>query len=173
MVSMATSLSSAEVSGTCAVDLSYQGRHYEDLHLSVLPGLGAVLGLNFQARHKSVVFQYGGSEPPLSVCSSITLKVKPQEPFENLTADCRPVATKSRRYSQEGSEFIDREVTRLLDKGIVEPSHSQWRAQVVVTKNENHNKRLAIDYSQTINRFTLLDAFPLPNISDKVNNITH
>lgn len=175
MVSMATSLSSAEVSGTCAVDLSYQGRHYEDLRLSVLPGLCAdlILGLDFQSRHESVVFQYGGSEPPLSVCSFSTLKVKPPEPFKNLTADCRPIATKSRRYSQEDSEFIDKEVTRLLDEGIVEPSHSPWRAQVVVTKDENHKKRLAIDYSQTINRFTLLDAFPLPNISDMVNKIAN
>ena len=53
---MATCLSSAEVSGTCAVDLSYQGGHYEDLHLSVLPGLsaGLILGLDFQSQHESV-----------------------------------------------------------------------------------------------------------------------
>lgn len=37
-----------------------------------------------------------------------------------------------------------------------------------MTKDENHKKRLAIDYSQTINRFTLVDAFPLPRISDMV-----
>ena len=40
-----------------------------------------------------------------------------------------------------------------------------------MTKDENHNRRLTIDYSQTINRFTLLDAFPLPRISDMVNKI--
>ena len=37
--------------------------------------------------------------------------------------------------------------------------------------DENHRKSLAIDYSETINRFTLLDAFPLPRISDMVNKI--
>ena len=41
----------------------------------------------------------------------------------------------------------------------------------MVTKDGNHEKRLAIDYSQTINRFTLLDAFPLPRMRDLVNNI--
>ena len=41
----------------------------------------------------------------------------------------------------------------------------------MVTKDGNHGKRLAIDYSQTINRFTLLDAFPLPRMRDLVNNI--
>ena len=171
---MATSLSSAGVSGTCAVDLSYQGRQFEDLHLSVLPGhyTDLILGLDFQLRHESVVFQYGGSEPPLSVCSFSTLKVKPPKPFENLTADCCPIATKSRRYSQEGAEFIDKEVTRLLDEGIVEPSHSPWRAQIIAPKDENHKNRLIIDYSQSINRFTLLDTFPLTN-GDMVNKIAH
>ena len=41
----------------------------------------------------------------------------------------------------------------------------------MVTKDENHKKRLAIDYSQTINRLTLVDAFPLPRMRDLVNNI--
>ena len=30
---------------------------------------------------------------------------------------------------------------------------------------------MVVDYSQTINRFPLLDAFPLPRISDQVNAI--
>ena len=40
-----------------------------------------------------------------------------------------------------------------------------------MTKDDSHKKRLAIDYSQTINRFTLLDALPLPKINDLVNDI--
>ena len=56
-------------------------------------------------------------------------------------------------------------------EGIIEPSNSPWRAQVVVTKDESHKKRLAIDYSQTINRFILLDAIPLLRINDLLNDI--
>ena len=146
---------------------------YDGFRLSVLPGLCAdlILGLDFQSQHTSVVFHYGDSEPPLSVCGFSTLNVEPPEPFANLTTDCHPIASKSRRYSQEDSAFIDEEVKRLLREGIIEQSRSPWRAQVVVTKDENHGRRLAIDYSQTINRFTLLDAFPLPSISDMVNKI--
>jgi hypothetical protein len=97
--------------------------------------------------------------------------MEPPEPFANLTPDCHPIATKSRRYSQEDLLFIDGEVERLLKEGIIEPSKSPWRAQVVVTKDKNHKKRMAIDYSQTINKFTLLDAFPLPRINELVNQI--
>ena len=42
---------------------------------------------------------------------------------------------------------------------------------MVVTKGENHKKQMVIDYSQTVNRFTLLDAFPLPRINDQINAI--
>ena len=107
----------------------------------------------------------------MAVCGFSKLNIDPPEPFANLTADCHPIVSKSWRYSQEDSVFIDQEVKRLLKEGIIELSLSPWRAQVVVTKDENHKKRLAIDFSQTINRFTLLDAFPLPRISDLVNKI--
>ena len=79
--------------------------------------------------------------------------------------------SKSRRYSFDDRKFIHEETRRLLQEGIIEPSNSPWRAQVVVTKDENHRKRLAIDYLETINRFTLLDGYPLPRIDDMVNKI--
>lgn len=41
----------------------------------------------------------------------------------------------------------------------------------MLTEDKNHKKRLAIDYSQTINSFTLIDAFPLPRITDMFNKI--
>ena len=89
----------------------------------------------------------------------------------NLTPDCHPVAVRSRKYSQEDRVFVNEEVRRLLKDGIIEPSQSPWRAQVVVVKGENHKQRMAMDYSQTINRFTLLDAFPLPHVNYLVNQI--
>ena len=130
-----------------------------------------ILGFDFQGMHKSVIFEFGGDKPPLTVNSLSTLNVDPPSPFENLTADCHPIITKSRQYCREDTDFIDKEVKRLLADGIIEQSQSPWRAQVVVTKDENHKKRLVMDYSQTINKFTLLDAFPLPRITDLINDI--
>ena len=58
----------------------------------------------------------------------------------------------------------------LLD-GIIEPSLSPWRAQVLVAHDERHKPQMIVDYSQTINRFTLLDAYPLPNIDEQIAKI--
>ena len=69
--------------------------------------------------------------------------------FANLTADCRPVAARSRRYSHDDRKFIEAETQRMLREGVIELSISPWRAQIVVTKSENHKKRLAVDYLET------------------------
>ncbi|KRX86343.1 Retrovirus-related Pol polyprotein from transposon gypsy [Trichinella pseudospiralis] len=69
------------------------------------------------------------------------------------------------------TNFIRNEVRALLEDGIIEASISPWRAQVVVLKDERRKKRLVVDYSATINRFTLLDAYPLPKIDSLVQTI--
>lgn len=53
---------------------------------------------------------------------------------------------------------------RLLREGIIEPSYSLWRAQVVVNKEEDHEKRLVTDASDvilatTLDQNTILVAF--------------
>ena len=91
---MATSVSrTVSITGTCAVNLSYQGRKYAGYKLSILPGLCAdlILGLDFQSQHSSVTFHYGGSESPLAICGFSKLNIDPPEPFANLTVDCLPV----------------------------------------------------------------------------------
>ena len=58
-----------------------------------------------------------------------------------------------------------------MANNIIEPSQSPWRAQVLVATSAQGKQRLVIDYSQTINRYTLLDAYPLPNINCQIEQI--
>ena len=97
--------------------------------------------------------------------------IKPPPLFVNVPPDCKPIATKSRQYSNNDTKFIREEVKRLLKEDIIEASTSPWRSQVVVTTNERHKRRMVIDYSQTINRYTQKDAYPLPHIADQINDI--
>ena len=95
----------------------------------------------------------------------------PPQIFANLSDGCRPIATKSCKYSYDDSVFISSEIKRLPADEIIEPNLSPWCAQVVVVKGENRRKCMVVDYSRTINRFTQLDAFPLPHINELVNGI--
>ena len=65
------------------------------------------------------------------------------------------------------------EIKKLLENEVIRPSKSPWRAQVLVTSGENHKRRMVVDYSQTINRFTQLDAYLLLRIEDVVNEVAH
>ena len=146
---------------------------YKNVTLKVMKDLCAdvILGLDFQSKHESITLMLGGSKEPLVISGLTTLKTEPPSPFQNLTTNCKPIASKSRHYSDIDKKFISSEVQRLYIEGIIEPSTSPWRSQVFVTKNSRSKKRLAIDYSETVNRFTQLDAYPLPKVDELVNTI--
>lgn len=172
-VSMASTTHCNQVSNYTVTDIVTLNNNYSNISFIILENLcvDIILGLDFQEQHKKVTFNFGGQKQPIEICSLTALKVEPPDLFANLSADCHPVATKSRRYNSHDRNFINNEVQRLLEADIIEPSNSPWRAQVVVTKNENHKKRLVFDYSETVNKFTQLDAYPLPRIDDLVNKI--
>ena len=135
-----------------------------------------LMGQDFQFLHKQVIFEYGGTKSDFIVsqdaCALTAAEAKPPSLFHNLSRDCKPIAVKSRRFNSEDHAFIQKEVDRLYSEGIIQPSTLPWRAQIVVIKNvENDKRRLCIDYSQTINLFTELDAYPLPKIEYVINEL--
>ena len=101
-----------------------------------------------------------------------TMNIDPPPVFTNMSEDCKPIACKSRRHSKSDIDFIRSEKNRLLSEGIIEPSVSPWRAQVLVTSQPGKKRRMVIDYSQTVNIHTQQDAYPMPRIDDMVNEIS-
>lgn len=170
---MASGSLKSTIIGNVNVDFEIENRKYTNVKLHIMEDLciDIILGMDFQNQHESITLQLGGRKPPLVICGLSTLKAEPPSLFNNLTSNCKPIAAKSRRYSMQDKKFIDQEVQRMLSEDIIERSNSSWRSQVVVTKDDYRKKRLVIDYSQTINTFTELDAYPLPIIDEHVNTI--
>ncbi|KHJ41999.1 reverse transcriptase [Trichuris suis] len=155
-LAMASSALIVTTRGHTIVSMLMKGRHHDNVCLAILPNLcvDVILGQDFQRRHESLTVSYGGELPPVTVCGSSSLHVDPPRLFAHLSPDCRP-----------------NEIQKLLKEGVIEPSNSPWRAQVLVTKDEERKSRLVIDYSKTIDRFTLLDSYPLPRIDVMVQNM--
>ena len=172
-VKMAKSTVSTELFGYVIVTLEYQGTTIHDCKITVFNDLCSdiLLGIDIMGEHSSLEIQYGGPKETLKVCNLASMCIKPPPLFGNLGPNVRPIADRSRRYSNEDQKFITKEIQRLLQEGIIEPSHSPWRAQVLVVKQNCGKKRLCVDYSNTINRYTYLDAYPLPKIEPLVNKI--
>ena len=138
-----------------------------------------ILGQDFLKQHRSVVFNFGGEKPSLIVNTIGTvnalsaMKIPPVRLFEHLTDDCRPVSVRSRKQTQSNAKFIHEETQKLLADGIIRQSTSPWRAQVLVVQEDgSHKRRMVVDYKQTINRYTQLDAYPLPDTEEMVRKIS-
>lgn len=182
-ISMALTTLNTNSSGHCVVDMMLNGRSYPSTHLGILKDLCSdmILGLDFQKQHKSLTIEFGGPKPELTVtnttshCALSAALVDEPSLFGNISPTCKPIATKSRRFSKDDQSFIEVEIARLLSEGIIEPSSSPWRAQIVVAKDslQRRRKRMCVDYSQTINQYTELDAYPLPRIDDMVNDLAN
>ena len=102
-----------------------------------------------------------------------TKNISPPPLFTHLLKNIKPVTTKSRRQSHHDHAFMKEELSKMLRLGIIRPSVSPWRAQAFVTGGDpNHKKRMVIDYSDTINLYTELDAYPMPNVLKMVQEIS-
>ena len=184
---------SLDTIGDVVVDITIGGKLYKGLVLCVMNKLvtQVIMGKDFPRKHKKVTFQFNGNEDPITFAATSksktlsdgknlssgttksTMSVPPANLFSNLTSNCKPVACKSRRDNDNDKQFIRKEKNAWLADGAIVPSKSPWRAQPIITRDdgENHRRRMAIDYNQTINLFTELDAYPMPNIQEHVQTV--
>ena len=164
--------------GEVVVGITIGGKLYKCLVLCVMNKLvtQVIMGKDFLRKHKKVTFQFNGNEDPITFAATSksktlsdgkylsldsgttksTMSVPPANLFSNLTSNCKPVACKSRRYNDNDKQFTRKEKNAWLADGAIVPSKSPWRAQPIITRDDdkNHRRRMAIDYSQTINLFT-------------------
>ena len=173
-VSMAASAFTSEILGYCIVDITIKERAYHGIKLIIMKNLckQIIMGLSFMKEHKSFTINFGGNQSEIQVCGLAAAKVDPPSLFNNLNSGCKPIATKSRLFSKPDKDFIKVEVRKLYAEGVIEPSSSPWRSQVLVTSEGTYKRRMVVDYSQTINKFTELDAYPVPRTSDIANSLT-
>ena len=161
--------------GQCFVNLYVECNEYNNVAFNVLNNLSTdvIIGEKIFQEHKKVIFNFDGSRPPLMLNALSKMAVPYPRLFSHLDKNCRPIADKTGKYSKEDADFIRAETQRLLLEDIIERSNSPWRAQVLVVKNEQSGKRrMVIDYSRTINRFTELDAYPIPQIEEIVSELS-
>ena len=135
----------------------------------------AILGRSSLSAFQALTIKYGGHLSPL--------QVQEISSSSSRFADCKlvlcfpwipttPIRAPSRRHSPEDKQFIKSEATRLLREGKIQQSNSGWRSQAFATWENGRKPRMVIDYAQTVNRVTPLDAYPLRLASDLLDQIS-
>lgn len=91
------------------------------------------------------------------------------------TNNAKPVFTRSYRYPQIHKEEVKSQINKMLDQKIIRPSISPWSSPVWVVpkKLDASGKpkwRIVIDYRK-LNELSVDDKYPLPNISDLLDQL--
>ena len=185
----------AKIVGEVIIDIEVNGVKHVKVAVEVIKNLctDIIIGRDILKEHKRVVLNFNGprdelvigaipSERPIiapTTPSTSTpqtfgaMNISPPPLFTHLTSDLKPIATKSRRQSPAELSFMRQEIVKLKRQGVIRPSVSPWRAQPFVTRDDGtHKRRMVVDYSDTINRFTELDAYPMPNVLEMVEKIS-
>lgn len=115
-------------------------------------------------KHENVFFMKGTH---LSFTSAIKHSIK--------TKDDLPVHAKSYRYPFCHKEEIQRQISELLDQGIIQHSISPWTSPVWIVPKKldasgEKKWRLVIDYRK-LNEKTIDDRYPIPNITDVLDKL--
>jgi hypothetical protein len=79
--------------------------------------------------------------------------------------NCRPL-----RYSSKQKDEIERQVTKMLECGIVVPSLSSFTSPVLLVKKKDDSWRFCIDYRK-LNIISVKNKFPLPIIDDFLDEV--
>ena len=113
-ISMALISLKTHVIGHCFADIDLNQHVYTCTRLGVPKDLCSdiILGHKFQKEHERVTIEFGGSKPELiipssaPVCAVSAATIDEPSLFSNLLPDCKTIASKSRRFSQDDQDFI-------------------------------------------------------------------
>lgn len=86
------------------------------------------------------------------------------------TGDAEPTVQRLYRVAPSVQERMSKELDRMIEMDVVEPSRSPWRSPIVLVKKANGKDRLCID-SRKVNSVTVFDSYPLPHISSILDNL--
>ena len=112
--------------------LGLNDKLYTSVRLTIIKDLSCdvVLGREYQHRYLKVTFEYGDQLPEVvvkgtSACFALeAANIVETTLFPGISTKCKPIATKSRCFNKEDSDFIAMEIGKLQKDEIIEPSMS-------------------------------------------------
>ena len=87
-----------------------------------------------------------------------------------LKENSAPVKQRTYRLSKAKADILKEELTKLINKKLIVPSHSAWSSPVILIPKKNGKWRLCIDYRR-LNEMTIKDAYALPFIEEILYSI--
>lgn len=90
--------------------------------------------------------------------------------MEIILSDEIPIATKPKRLATSEKLEIDKQINEWLNNDIIQPSCSDFSANLIIVPKKDGSKRLCVDYRR-INSKIIRDRFPMPLIEDQLDQL--
>merc|ERR1711951_244363 len=87
-----------------------------------------------------------------------------------LVEDAKPYKARVRPLNPRQRGDLRAQLDQWLDQGVIEPSTSPWGSALVPVLKKDGTTRWAVDY-RTLNRMTIPDSYPLPNIQENLERL--
>ena len=93
------------------------------------------------------------------------------------TSSEAPIHTKSYRFPEIHKDEVNKQIDKMIEQDIIQPSTSPWNSPIWVVPKKldasgQRKWRIVIDYRK-LNDVTIGDSYPLPNISDILDQLGH
>jgi len=93
----------------------------------------------------------------------------------NTRTDSAPMNVRPYRLPEKHKKEINRQIKQMLSEGIIRPRTSQWNAPILVVSEKSdasgkQKLRIVVDFRK-LNDLTIGDSYPLPNITDILDQL--
>ena len=120
---------------------------------------------HFQKKLENLVIKYHDvvalSDDELGHCNLFSHQIKIQP-------GAQVIHKRPYRSPHSFRKIVDKEIEKLHNQGVVEPSKSPWSAPLLLVTKKDGSHRVVVDYRE-LNSITTPDRYPIPSIHEALN----
>ena len=87
------------------------------------------------------------------------------------TGNAAPIRQPPRRLPLGKRAIEQEEISKMIERGVIEPSNSAWASPVVLVTKKDGTPRFCVDYRR-LNDVTVKDAYPLPRMDVCIDSLS-